>query len=320
MTLVRLINADTAIASMRNTPGHRGEWEGITFTTSETACDYSVVLNQVYENIVIVCPPRHVWAIIQEPPDAKTAHLQAGPTGVYQVFTPDESRSSARFVPSHPALGWSSRLAMDYDSLCTFTPPEKPRLLSWVTSNKAFYAGHQTRLAFLARIRNTVPFDLYGEGFAPIADKWEALAPYRYALAIENYRNSYYWTEKIADCFLAWTMPIYYGCSEITRYFPPEALCCIDIHDPHVDRTINEILASDRWERHREAIAYARDLVLHRYQLFPFITDQIRQHAPCTDACRSAQVTIYPHSLVRRWMGPSFQRLCRKVKRWYAGA
>ena len=30
-------------------------------------------------------------------------------------------------------------------------------------------------------------------------------------------------SEKIADCFLAWTMPIYYGCPRIAEYFPAES-------------------------------------------------------------------------------------------------
>ncbi len=104
------------------------------------------------------------------------------------------------------------------------------------------------------------------------------MAPYRYSLAIENFSNAYYWSEKLADCFLAWSMPIYYGCTRITDYFPAESMLVIDIHDPHYVDQIREAIQSKAWERNLEAIACARQLVLDKYQLFPFIAQEIRAH------------------------------------------
>jgi hypothetical protein len=130
-------------------------------------------------------------------------------------------------------------------------------------------------LSFLSRLAAHVDFDLYGRGFAPIPDKWDALAGYRYSVAVENFVNPYYWTEKLSDCFLAWTMPIYYGCTNITDYFPAESLVQVDIDDPEAPAKIREAVRSNAWIRNREAIAHARDLVLHRYQLFAFMSAEI---------------------------------------------
>ena len=118
-------------------------------------------------------------------------------------------------------------------------------------------------MCFLERISGKVEFDLFGRGFTPLADKWDGLAPYRYSIAVENYRGPDYWTEKIADCFLSWTMPIYYGCTNITDYFPPEAMVLIDIDDIEeaVDK-IREAIAQDLWRKNLDAIEYARKLVL----------------------------------------------------------
>ena len=133
-------------------------------------------------------------------------------------------------------------------------------------------------MTFLEKLRRSdIKFDLWGRGFTPIAAKWDGLAPYRYSLAIENHRGTHYWTEKLADCFLSWTMPIYYGCSNILDFFPDESMVRIDIEDPDVLNTIRDTIHSDLQIRNREAIAHARQLVLEKYQFFPFICSQIRR-------------------------------------------
>ena len=131
---------------------------------------------------------------------------------------------------------------------------------------------------FLDKIRNQITFDLFGYGFNPIKDKWNGLAPYRYSLVVENYKGPYYWSEKLSDCFLARTMPIYYGCTNITDYFPKDSLVQININDLNIIDKIKKIISSDLWIRKREKIDQARKLILQRYQFFPYFTEQIHQH------------------------------------------
>lgn len=47
----------------------------------------------------------------------------------------------------------------------------------------------------------------------------DELMKYQYNLAIENSRNINYFTEKLIDCFLTKTIPIYFGCPNIGDYF-----------------------------------------------------------------------------------------------------
>jgi len=61
--------------------------------------------------------------------------------------------------------------------------------------------------------------DAYGIGINPIEFKSVGLADYRFSIALENNRCNYYFTEKIIDCFLSSTVPIYYGCPDITKYY-----------------------------------------------------------------------------------------------------
>lgn len=96
----------------------------------------------------------------------------------------------------------------------------KSKLVSFVTSNKLMCEGHLFRLQCLEQLHiNNASYDLYGRGFNPIDSKLEALVDYAFSIAIENgeFINGY--TEKIMDCFLTGTVPIYHGCPNIGDFY-----------------------------------------------------------------------------------------------------
>jgi alpha(1,3/1,4) fucosyltransferase len=64
-------------------------------------------------------------------------------------------------------------------------------------------------------------------GFLP--SKLESLADYRFCLCFENVVLRGWITEKLFDCFVAGTIPIYLGAPDIQEYVPPE--CYIDMRD-----------------------------------------------------------------------------------------
>jgi glycosyltransferase involved in cell wall biosynthesis len=96
---------------------------------------------------------------------------------------------------------------------------KKSKLVSAISSNKAFLPGHRNRLEFINSIRNRV--DLYGRGMGVELDsKLDGLRDYMFSVAIENVENDdYYFTEKITECFLTGTIPIYHGCLNIGKFF-----------------------------------------------------------------------------------------------------
>jgi hypothetical protein len=131
-------------------------------------------------------------------------------------------------------------------------------------------------MEFLDKIRNEPFVNLYGRGIKPIDDKWDALSVSKYAIAYENYESDYYWTEKIADCFLSYTIPLYFGCNKIEDFFPENSFIQIDPKDKHINLFLKEITESNKWEENLDAISKARELVLNEYQLFPFLSNKIK--------------------------------------------
>lgn len=53
----------------------------------------------------------------------------------------------------------------------------------------------------------------------PLESKVELFLDFQFALVIENSSQKYYFTEKLLDCLLTKTIPIYYGCTNVAEYF-----------------------------------------------------------------------------------------------------
>lgn len=280
--LVRIIKNWAAPDLMRQTPEISGVWEGITFTCNPIVeCDVVFVLNSVPEPSSLRCPPDNIWALMQEPYITDVFDWMIEGHGQYaHVFShhlPQGFREG-KYVRCQPALPW--HINRTYDELKLQEVPDKQKDLSWITSNLTSFPGHKVRMGFLDYLRaHAFPVEVYGKGIQYIEDKWDGLAPYRYSLAIENFSGPDYWTEKIADCFLSWTVPIYYGCTNLEDYFPDGSFIRIDITRPQEAlEIIKEAITTDDWTARLLALQEARELVLDKYQFFPLACDLIRHY------------------------------------------
>ena len=62
--------------------------------------------------------------------------------------------------------------------------------------------------------------DLYGRGTnTPLLQKEDALIDYRYSVTIENTKQKNYITEKLIDSLIVGTIPIYWGCPNLSKFF-----------------------------------------------------------------------------------------------------
>lgn len=285
----------------RQSPGATGKWKDIEVTTDlHRRCDYLIVSNYSKKEITVESSPENIWCLLQEPPNEFFGYWHRAAPYYTKVFTQDPSLVDSRYIHTQPAIAW--HVNKSYDDLTTMLVPEKSRSLSWITSLKQVFRGHKVRMQFLSRIRDTRMFDLIAthqyheaelepametqrhtreqelldQGYNTVVEgKWEGLAPYKYSLAIENFHGPDYWSEKLADCFLSWTVPIYYGCTNLSDYFPKESYIEIDIEKPDVVESLRSIIGNDDWKKRVPALREARRRVLDNYQLFPFIAEQI---------------------------------------------
>lgn len=163
---------------------------------------------------------------------------------------------------------------VDYDTFKSAPAPEKKKLISVVSSNKAFTKGHVKRIEFVEKLKAYYgdKLDVYGRGYNDFDDKLDVVAPYKYHIAIENNSSKYYWTEKLADCFLGESYPIYYGCTNVSDYFPEGSLSAIDVNDfEGAVKIIDALIENDAYEKARPFLAQSKELVLEDYNMFNYI-------------------------------------------------
>ncbi|NJW53664.1 glycosyltransferase family 10 domain-containing protein [Salinimicrobium oceani] len=249
-------------------------WNDFTFTEDDVEeCDYLVILDYPKKDFEIKVSPDNIIHLCLEPPNEVSKYRQYANKQASLICA--QIPTGKNTILSHGALPW--HIDQDFDFLNTLQPGslKKKNQVVWITSDQRSSKGHHSRMKFLDTIRELPNISLYGRGINPINDKWEVLSNSKYGIAYENFNNQYYWTEKISDCFLSYTLPLYFGCTEISNYFPENSYIQIDPKDKHIDLFFKELLESNKWEKSIEAIREARERVLFKYQLFPFLYDQI---------------------------------------------
>jgi len=158
-----------------------------------------------------------------------------------------------------------------YDEIAHSPPPVKTERISTVCSSKRqAHTMHARRYDFTWRLKKELPeLEIFGHGVRFVEKKYQALDPYRFHLVVENQIAPHLWTEKLADAFLACTVPIYCGCPNVFDYFPEDSLIPIDIDDfDGALATIRDVLSRPgEYERRLPAVLEARRRVLEEYNL-----------------------------------------------------
>jgi hypothetical protein len=168
---------------------------------------------------------------------------------------------------------------------------KKTKNISIVTSNKTYTKGHRDRIDCAMRIKRYFgsDVDLFGRGFNDFDDKWNVLSPYRYHISIENLVERNYFSEKIIDPILAYSLPIYYGCPNISDFFDlPEDLKILDLNSfDTIKKKIKFIIENDHiYENNLQFLTDSRIKILEKYNLFPMVSaimDQLDTSLPCNN-------------------------------------
>ncbi|MDJ0732741.1 MAG: glycosyltransferase family 10 [Nostocaceae cyanobacterium] len=231
-------------------------------------------------------PKERIIYLLREPPleevvEKNKRFYQQAQAYCDYISGPDDYAPNPDYMP---AIWYYSN---SFRELNEMPSPAKIRNCSWVTSGINRTANHRRRLEFLRLLRNhKCKFDLYGrnlpdwaQGWGAIPNKWFAMAPYYYNLAIENYaENSWYVSEKLWDALLAWCLPIYYGGSAADQLLPPGSFLRLPSLDEKGFAYIQEVTATpDAWYAAKDAIAEARQIILHKLNLLAWLSNYVQK-------------------------------------------
>lgn len=142
-----------------------------------------------------------------------------------------------------PACTWIS--GTTYHNIDT---TKKQFAISCITGFKQLAEGHTYRLLLYFNQKILVdtlqlPITFYrssaGEHLPEITknpfiyeDKFPLFETFQYSLVIENSAQKNYFTEKLIDCLITKTIPIYYGCPNISEYFDTTGWILLTHPDP----------------------------------------------------------------------------------------
>jgi hypothetical protein len=116
----------------------------------------------------------------------------------------------------------------------------KTKMISMIGSSKTLCDGHHYRQQVIQKYSDRI--DHYGNGFAGRQLPWTyideqgneesgkllGLRDYRFSIAMENDNYDVIFCEKITDCFVTGTIPIFWGTSKISELFNADGIIFLD--------------------------------------------------------------------------------------------
>ncbi len=157
---------------------------------------------------------------------------------------------------------------------------KKIRNISVIASAKESCELHKLRSGLARHYDKDPRVDAYGAAVGKfVMQKAEALESYRYSIAVENCVTSYYFTEKIMDCFASMTVPIYVGATKIGDFFNVDGIIQIDKNKLNDFSYIDSIIQ----QCNEDDYANRRDAIIDNYyrvQKYTCIEDYIYNKYP----------------------------------------
>ncbi|QFQ13023.1 hypothetical protein C7Y71_008315 [Pseudoprevotella muciniphila] len=265
--------------------------------------DFLVVLSKAFKEPVTYNVARQNTLLLTTEPASVLRYPKKYCRQFGTVFTCQENLHTGNNIYTHAVLPWFVGLGknngrntvnLDFDDFSRQDALPKKKLISVITSNKTFTSGHRRRLQFVKRLKEHFgdQLDLYGAGIRNFDDKYDVLAPYKYHIAIENSCEKFYWTEKMADCFLSDAYPIYCGCTNIFDFFPEGSLSTFSLDDfEGACQLIERLIKEEAYENSREARREAKNLILGKYNLVNMVADHFSQ---CNAEAPKEKITFQP--------------------------
>lgn len=255
------------------------DWEIVLNPSRPLRADFWIVFGNARPVDRMFVAPENTLLIVLEPEEKKIYPKRHYRQFNYLVDTHEKS-GHPRCELHAPCFDWHVGIDHNikayrygYQHLSELSQSELRRnKISVVCSAACRTKGQIERLEFLDALKRLLGdrIDHYGRGFKPVGDKMDAIYGYRAHLVLENCSAPHYWTEKLSDAYLGWAYPFYYGCPNISAYFPKNTLCHIESLDAQkAANAISSFLDSDYTEGEGERVHIGRNLILDKYNPFP---------------------------------------------------
>jgi hypothetical protein len=260
----------------------------IVFTIAEDY-DYLIIfkyLNKLKVNV----DKSHVFGFIIDPPSLYDDHfytiLGQSCKAVYTCANKKYYKNNGNYISAPSVMFY--HLAGDSAFYRNNQDFAKAKKLSICTSNSGGSKMYDFRKELVYKIlESDLDCDIYGRGWelndprykGGPENKADALLPYEYSIAIENSIYDSYVSEKLFDCFLCNTIPIYYGSPTAETIYNPRSFLILPyIND--MDRLISWLkdltkAPSGSNLRYKNAVLQSKERYFKQYNLYDLIKQMI---------------------------------------------
>jgi len=277
---------------LRQTEDGRGALGRVQFALAQQPADtlpippqaepWLVVFDEAPAGYSTVVPRERRILFVTEPPEIKKyPRSYLGQFGT--VVAPFDFRGVERrsMIIGNPCLNWHfgvSRADGRYvsrfstlDDLRHMPMPQKTGLISVVCSSKTATEAQRARLALVSMLKKRLGdvLHVYGRGFNPVDDKMSAIAPYKYHVVLENNLIPNFWTEKLSDAWLGWSMPLYLGAPNLVEACPAAGFVPLPAGAPEACvQLVVQALEAQLWEARQAELALCRTWVMENTNVF----------------------------------------------------
>lgn len=261
----------------RQTPNFFQIWGDYKFIIDDNLkeCDFWIVYTDYkIEEETVKCNPENVIFIPGECYNTSPKFTQKFLDQFGTIITVQKEIKHKNIIYSHNANPWF--IGKSFDELNSLDTPDKTKLISVISSNKAFTEGHRKRVDFVKKLKEYFgdQLDVYGRGITDFEDKWDVLANYKYSIAIENDYCEDWVTEKFFDCLYTHTLPFYYGCPNLESIVNKESFIRINIDDFESSvKIIEHAIQENEFDKRLDLLKKESIESLHRDNLFPFLVN-----------------------------------------------
>ena len=149
---------------------------------------------------------------------------------------------------------------------------QKTKLVSMIASNKTMCAEHIYRQQMIQKFSGKC--DHFGRGYREIENKEDGLKDYCFSIVMENATYPNMFTEKITDCFMTGTIPIYYGISNIGDYFDTNGI--ITLNDEFKIEDLSFELYESKIDSVKKNLQLAIDLLVAEDYIYKNFIEEIK--------------------------------------------
>jgi hypothetical protein len=278
------------------TPNKSGKWKDMEAVTNYKEADFIVVFDGFANHPL---PAEKTIYIGQHP------HVAPGLSPSFRTFEDRECLAAIRLDRHFNTGEWW--IKYDYDYLSNLKPMPKSQDLICIMTYQTQNSMYAQRVKYMEHlISQGIDVDLYGRPEAsfnsnPILSKKfkgslgfntpdglkgehtvgkEIIENYKYTLDYDVGKTKNYISERFYDSLLLWCKPLYFGSTNVGDILPEKSFKFIDIDDLSSVGLVKDTLAKESdYEDSLTDIAEARDLLLNKYQTWPYVHEIINNIA-----------------------------------------